>query len=328
MLDLTNLQTIQSILRENGLKPRKGYGQNFMVAEQPLISLINAADIADDNVVVEIGPGLGVLTQELAKHAKLVLAIESDYQMVQWLRKYFKNQKNVKIIHSDILTYDLGLITNNYKVVSNLPYNITSPVIRKFLEANSNLFARQSQKDVRSIEAPKGLSMALATHFLRHDSQLYDKRLAISAKLDSMVLMVQKEVAERLTAKPGSADRGILTVMVELFAKAEIVEIVSRDCFWPVPKVDSAIIKLKIKDQKSEIHIENLKIDSKFLMKFVKVGFSQKRRQIHHPLSANLHLPSEQIKDILKSVGIDSTKRAEDLSLEEWIRLYQGINFH
>lgn len=296
MLDLTNLETIKSILRGNNLKPKKGFGQNFLVARNPLDQIVKSAEIGVDDAIIEIGPGLGVLTQELAVRAKLVLAIEPDYNLVEYLRKYFKNQKNVKIIHQDALTYDLELMINDYKVVSNLPYNITSPVIRKFLEAEN----RPSE----------------------------------------MVLMVQKEVAERLTAKPGSADRGILTVMIELFGEANIINTVPRSNFYPVPSVDSAIIKIQTAkcnpsrqngEAEAENQNENVKLkknlDTKSLMKFVKIGFSQKRRQIHHPLSSNLHLPTDKIKDILKSVNIDPILRAEDLTVDEWIRLYNNIKF-
>lgn len=321
MLDLTNLDVIKSIIKENRLWPKKGYGQNFLVAKQPLISLIKAAEIDADDTIVEIGPGLGTLTQELAKHAKLVLALESDYNLVTYLRKYFKSAKNVKILHQDVLAYDLGLINNNYKLVSNLPYNITSPVIRKFLESG---FAHHLQKDPEKFLSVQGTSSSTDRNVIygagvhSNDSQcgIDDKRFATC---DRLVLMVQKEVAERLTAKPGSADRGILTVMVELFGEAEIVEIVPRKCFYPIPSVDSAIIKFCVDPR----HESRFRVDPRPLMKFVKVGFSQKRRQIHHPLADNLHLPTDKIKDILKSVNIESTLRAEDLNIDQWISLYK-----
>lgn len=278
MLDLTNISTIKSILRENSLWAKKSFGQNFLVAEPPLITLIDAANVTNQDTVVEIGPGLGTLTQELAKKAGLVLAIEKDYAMIEWLRKYFKNQKNVKIIHSDILTYDLSSIASNYKVIANIPYSITSPVIRMFLEAEN--------------------------------------------KPSEMILTIQKEVAERLTSKPGDKNRGILTVMIELFCeKAEIVEIVDRKNFFPVPDVDSAIIKLAVRSKNKGLS----NIDEKSFFRLVKIGFSQKRRQIHNPLLAGLRLPKNQILSILKSAKIDQQKRAEDLILDDWLRLMEEI---
>ncbi|EKD56806.1 MAG: dimethyladenosine transferase [uncultured bacterium] len=291
-MDLTNLDTIKNIIKDNRLWPKKGYGQNFLISRNALNIIIESAQITSDDTIVEIGPGLGTLTQELAKNAKLVLALESDYNLVTYLRKYFKSAKNIKIIHQDVLTYDLRLMTNDYKLVSNLPYNISSPVIRKFLESQINA-------DLDTDADQRG-----------------------NNKLQCMVLMLQKEVAERLTAKPGSADRGILTVMVELFGGAEIIENVSRKSFYPIPDVDSAIIKININTKK----LKNSKIlDTKALMQFVKIGFSQKRRQIHHPLADNLHLPTDQIKDILKSVNIDLVLRAEDLNIDQWISLYKKV---
>lgn len=307
-MDLTNLQTIKSILKENHLWAKHRLGQNFLVAKPPLITLIEAADLTDKDVVIEIGPGLGTLTQELAKKAKLVLAIEKDPQLAKWLRTYFKNYENIKIIHDDILRFPISnfhpstplgvkfLISNqfpnvqlpiskpaskpdnylsNYKVISNLPYNITSPVIRKFLEAD-------------------------------HKPQM-------------MVLMVQKEVAERICAQPGDSSRGILTVMVEFYSQAEIIELVPRENFWPAPKVDSAIIKI------SEIRAKKYPCDPCQFFRLVKAGFSAKRRQIHNSLAGSLRLPKNQILAILKEAKINPQLRAEDLSLDQWVKLYEEI---
>lgn len=308
-----NLSELKKILKENRLWAKKALGQNFLLDEKVLGKIVGAADLSSEDTVVEIGPGLGVLTEELGQRAKLVLAIEKDYDFVEWLRKRFKHFKNIKIIHDDILHFPISNIQypiskqtqnpndqnskqfnnltmqqcNHYKVVANLPYNITSPVIRKFLESGVG-----------------GVGKALTS-------------------LSSMVLMVQKEVAERICAKSGNSERGMLTVMVEFYAQAEIIEIVDRSCFWPVPKVDSAILKLT---PYTLPLIPQKNIDSKIFFRIVKAGFSQKRRQIHHPLRASLHLEKPQIYDILKKTKIDPMLRAEDLSLEDWIRLYKIIN--
>lgn len=299
MLELTNVQTIKSILKENRLWAQKRLGQNFLVAKQPLMILIESAQISADDVIIEVGPGLGTLTQELAQKAKLVLAIEKDYKLVDYLRKYFKNCSNVKIIHQDILTYDLELIKYHYKVVANLPYNITSPVIRKFLEADNS---------------PR-----------------------------SMFLTVQKEVAERICAEPGDSNRGVLTVMVEFHSQAEIIGIVKRDNFFPIPKVDSAIIKLRVTNDgykkllKVTESSKKLKVTSAnrersehrnlvaTFFRIVKAGFSQKRRQIHNSLEATLQLPNREILAILEEARIAPTLRAEDLSLSDWINLYEKV---
>ena len=276
-MNLTDIFTIKSILKSNKLHANKKFGQNFLVDKRVLDKIMETAGLSDQDTVVEIGPGLGVLTQELASKAGLVLAIEKDRRFVEWLRKYFENTKNAKIICDDILTYPLNLIPKAYKVVANLPYNITSPVIRMFLESEN---------------APQ-----------------------------EMVLMVQKEVAERLVAKPGNRERGITTIMVEFYGMAEIIETVANKSFWPIPEVDSAILRICTKDQRPKTK----DIDSKIFFRIVKAGFSQKRRQIHHPLKAIFHLSSDQIKSILKEADIDPMNRAEDLSLENWVKLYSSL---
>ncbi len=290
-MDLTDKNTIKQILKDNKIWAKKKLGQHFLVSQKVLDKIIKTADINQNDKVLEIGPGLGVLTQELAKNAKLVLGIEKDRNFVEWLRKYFKGKKNVKIVCDDILTYNLNLITDNYKIVSNLPYQITSPVMRKFL---------QGVEGVGSVEGGR------------------------RGRPEMMVLMVQREMAERITAKAGSSKRGFLTVLVEYYVKnVEIVEIVDKDCFWPVPEVDSAIIRI-VTSNKRQV-TSNKSIDSKAFFLLVKIGFSQKRRQIHNPLSAALHISKPEIYDILKSAGIDKKLRAEDLSLEEWIELYKQV---
>lgn len=278
-----NKDELVKTLKENRLWAKKALGQNFLISRKTLDKIIEAAKIISDDTIVEIGPGLGVLTEELGRHAKLVLAIEKDYQFVEYLRRRFKNYKNIKIIHDDILRLAIGdMRLANYKVVANLPYNIASPVIRKFLENSSS-------------------------------------------QLESMTLMVQKEVAERICAKPEDSNRGVLTVMVEFYAQPEIIEIVDKSCFWPVPSVDSAIIKLKIKNEKLKTTTKNSKIDPKIFFRIVKAGFSQKRRQIHHPLQSNLHLEKPAIYDILKKAKINPMLRAEDLNLEDWMGLYRVV---
>lgn len=270
MIDLTNKNRILEILKKNNLWAKKQFGQNFLISRSILTEIIAKANIKKNETILEIGSGLGVLTDELAKKAKIVFSFEKDFDYVLWLRKFFKSIKNVKIIHEDILTYDLDQILDEYRVIANLPYNITSPTIRKFLESKNK---------------PK-----------------------------DMMLMVQKEVAGRICAKAGNSNRGLLTLMVEYFAKAQIIQNVNRENFFPAPKVDSAIIELKLNKV-------NDKINYRSFMRLVKIGFSQKRRQIHNTLSAGLQLPKNKITDILKLANIDSARRAEDLQFEEWIKL-------
>lgn len=252
--------------------PKKYLGQHFLLNEKIADRIIAAADLKDENMVLEIGPGTGILTERLAQRAKEVWAIEKDYDLVTKLRNRYKNYKNLKLIHQDALWFDLSLL-ENYKVVANLPYSITSPLIRKFIEGDN--------------------------------------------KPETMVLMVQKEVAERICAKPGDSARGLLTIIVEFYADAKILFEVSRKEFYPQPKVDSAIIKLKIKNQIS-------KINQKEFFRVVKAGFSSKRRQIHNSLAATLRLPKDQVLELLKKAGIEPMHRAEDLSLQDWDRLAES----
>lgn len=250
--------------------PKKSLGQNFLINEKIAEDIVLAADLSKEDLVVEIGPGTGVLTEKLAEQAKEVWAIEKDYDLVEKLRRNLK-LKNIKLIHQDALWFDLSLLSK-YKVVANIPYNITSPLIRKFIEGEQ--------------------------------------------KPELMVLMVQKEVAERICAKPGSSDRGLLTLIVEFYADAEILFEVSRREFFPVPQIDSAVVKFMIKKEAQKI-----KIEPKLFFQVVKAGFSAKRRQIHNSLSATLRLEKDKTSKLLADAKIDSMARAEDLTLMQWVDL-------
>lgn len=255
---------------------KKSLGQNFLKNEAIADRIIEAAGLTNDDIVVEVGPGTGILTERLIKTAKEVWAIEKDYDLAAKLQTRYKNTKNTKIIHQDALWFDLFALTK-YKVVANIPYNITSPLIRKFIEGEN--------------------------------------------KPELMVLMVQKEVAERICAKAGNRDRGLLTIIVEFYADAEILFEVSRHEFYPQPKVDSAVIKIITKKQDTRN-----KINDKEFFRIVKAGFSSKRQQIHNSLAATLRLPKDQVLELLKKARIDETMRAEDLSLEDWKKLYLVVS--
>lgn len=264
---------IKKILKKAYIWPKKKFGQNFLIDEKILDKMTEYLEIRKNDIVLEVGPGLGVLTKKLAQKAKLVLAIEKDRSLVEYLRKEYKSKKNIKIICDNALFFDLKNIKAKYKVAANLPYNITSPVIRKFL-CDQN-------------------------------------------KPKKMVLMMQKEVAERICAKAGSSQRGYLTLLVEYYANVEIISEVKRNAFYPSPNVDSAIVGFEIikRDYKND----------KALFNLIKVGFSQKRRQIYHPLSSGLHIERNKIKDILKNINIDYRKRAEDLTINNWIDILDKI---
>ncbi len=257
-----------------GFRPKKSLGQNFLQNKEIIKEIIYSANLKKTDTVLEVGPGKGILTEELCKNAALVLAIEKDFELVNYLRDYFKSKKNLKIIHQDILFFDPATLDKNYKIVANLPYNITSYFLRKFLTCAN--------------------------------------------KPQSLTLMVQKEVAQRICAKPGNSNRSILTVMTEFFADAKIVCIVKKEDFWPIPQVDSAVIQLDVKKKFPEV-------EEKAFFSFVKTGFSQKRRTIVNSLSAGLRLSKDEVKSIIEKVGLDPSLRAEDLGLEEWLKLFDYI---
>lgn len=252
---------------------KKSLGQYLLLDQAIADRIVQAVQLESSQIVLEIGPGTGVLTERLANLAQLVLAVEKDYRMVGRLRAEFKNQKSkIKIIHQDILRFDEGAIDGPYKLVGNLPYNITSPVIKKFLTS-------------------------------AHPPTI-------------MVVMVQLEVAKRLTAPPGQRDRGILTVMVDYYGKAEFLFVVPRSFFVPVPKVDSAVVRIHPRGvPQAQHHLGGV------FFRVVKAGFSAKRRQIHNSLAGGLALAAKDIHDMLQQARIDETKRAEDLTIEDWQRL-------
>ena len=259
------------------MKAKKQLGQNFLINESILPTIIKAAEIKPGDVVIEVGPGYGILTESLLSAGAKVFAIEKDFDLIAGLTKKFGNNKNLKIVHQDALWFDETTLSK-YKVVANLPFYVASPIIRKFLESSN--------------------------------------------QPELMVLMVQKEVAEKITAKPGNRERGILTLSVEFYGNAEIIAEVPKNSFRPQPKVDAAIIKIK-----PFLHPRGVKmaVEPKLFFRIVKAGFSAKRQQIHNSLAATLRLPKDEILSILKKSNIDLQKRAEDLALEDWINLVNNF---
>jgi len=280
-MDFFSKRIIKSLLKKHGVFPKKRFGQNFLIDKRVLRKIIIAANLKEKDVILEIGPGIGNLTQELAKKVKKVIAIEKDKKMVEILKETVGDLKNVKIIQDDILKIkpkNYQLKTKNYKVVANLPYYIVSPVIRKFLELSE-------------------------------------------AKPRSMVLMVQKEVAQRICAKPprlrqgfgGQAKMNLLAVSVQLYSKPEIISFVSKKSFWPQPKVDSAILRIA-----PLINVNKKLINADLFFRIAKAGFSQPRKQLINNLHSKLSLSRGEIKQWLKSCGINPSLRAEALDIKAW----------
>ena len=334
-MDLFSKNKIKTLLDNYGLKPSKGLGQNFLINKRVMQKIIDSAELKPTDTVLEIGPGIGNLTQELAKIAKKVIAIEKDAKMAEILKETLKDYKNVEVVVGDVLKINLNnqaripkkypktnnqadignwdffrnscLGFGNYKVVANLPYYITSPVIRKFLEAD--------------------------------------------VKPELIVLMVQKEVAQRICARPHPAISGkrcgrakpprmnLLAVSVQFYAEPKIISYIKKENFWPRPKVDSAIIKIKPlpsvegRSTSPEAKTVRHRMSHEIFFHVVKAGFSQPRKQLGNNLSKMLalslpngvELNKEAVSKILKENNIEPTRRAETLKIEDWINLSKRI---
>lgn len=271
-MDLTSKSKVKNLLKKYRLRPSKGLGQNFLVDKKVVTKVIRAADLRPADVVLEIGPGLGVLTQELAGKVKKVMAVEKDQNLVRISNNELRMMKvkNVKIIQGDILKIlnSKFPMPNSYKVIANLPFYLTAPVIRKFLEAGT---------------PPK-----------------------------LMVLIIQKEVAQRIYAKPPKTN--LLAVSVQFYAQPKIISYISRKSFWPHPKVDSAIIKIMTSDKQPAIN-------KSLFFKIVKAGFSQPRKQLINNLFKKLKVDKMKIESWLWKSNIQPSQRAETLSIKDWLKL-------
>ncbi|MEI7424890.1 MAG: 16S rRNA (adenine(1518)-N(6)/adenine(1519)-N(6))-dimethyltransferase RsmA [Candidatus Staskawiczbacteria bacterium] len=271
-MELTSPKIIKELLSKYETRPSKGLGQNFLIDKNVLRKIIEASNIKNDETILEVGPGLGVLTKELALKAGEVVAVEKDETMIKVLEETLKDFKNIKVINDDILKIEPEtFLPKKYKVVANIPYYLTSPLIRKFLE--------------------------------------------YKYQPEEIILMLQKEVAQRICSKVG--DMNLLAVSVQFYADAKIVSYVSKNCFWPAPKIDSAIIKITP-------HNKNNILPDDFF-KIVKAGFSQPRKQLGSNLSKVLEIKKEKINEWLLKNNINSTQRAETLSIEDWEKLVRSL---
>ena len=277
-MNLSDINTVRSLLQKNGFTFKKSLGQNFLI--NPDVCPEMAAAACDKNTgVIEIGPGIGVLTAELSARAKRVVAIELDERLKKILPVTLAECDNVEIIYGDVMKTDLkGLIAEKFAdcervaVCANLPYYITSPIVMGLLES----------------------------------------RLPI----DSITVMVQKEAAERLCAEVGTREAGAVSVAVSYYSEPEILFEVKRDSFMPPPKVDSAVIKLNIRDNPPVA----VKDEAKFF-RLVKASFAQRRKTLVNTLSNTLSIDKEDIKKALSALGLSETVRGERLTLEELAEL-------
>lgn len=268
---------IKEIVNKYDFAFSKSLGQNFLIDGNIVRKIVREANITKDDYVLEIGPGIGTLTEELALNAKKVVAVELDNNLLPILDETLKNYDNIEIIHGDILKVDIDKIIEekfegkSIKVVANLPYYVTTPIIAMLLEKDLNL--------------------------------------------DSIIVMVQKEVAERMAASPGSKDYGSLSVFVNFYSNPEIVVKVPKTVFMPQPKIDSSVIKLNIKKELPEV-------DKEQFFKVVKAAFSKRRKTIINSLSTyGFKLDKEDFKKALDEAGIKQEERAENISVNDFIKI-------
>ena len=266
-----------AVLKRFGLRADKSLGQNFLQDDFALESIVNAAQIQPTDSVLEIGPGLGSLTRHLAASAREVVAVELDGRLIQPLQAILVPNRNVRVVQGDILKlapHEL-IAEQDYIVVANIPYYITSAVIRHLLESK--------------------------------------------AKPRRVVLTIQKEVAERICAKPG--DLSLLALSVQIYGEPRIAAQIPAEAFFPKPNVDSAVLCVDIYPSP---RVESELLETFF--KLTKAGFSQKRKTLRNSLSAGLHISPAQAEELLQQANIESRRRAETLSIEEWqvlCRLYK-----
>jgi 16S rRNA (adenine1518-N6/adenine1519-N6)-dimethyltransferase len=275
-LDLTNIRDLRSLLMAHGIRPNKSFGQNFLIDHSVLNKIIDAAAIEADDEILEVGAGTGVLTRALAQRAGRVVAVEIERDMLALLEETTSSYTNVELVARDLLQLNPGEVfaQRPYKLVANLPYYITAPTFRHFLESGN------------------------PPHLL--------------------VVMVQLEVAQRIVATPG--DLSLLAVSIQFYGQPRIVARVPANAFYPAPKVDSAILRVDIHPQMSLTPQER---DGFF--RVVQAGFSERRKQLHNSLTHGLHYKNELIRAWLASADIDASRRAETLSIEEWLRLWRSI---
>ena len=272
MNNLNKPSHLVELCKKYGLVPSKKYGQNYLISDSPVQKMINASQVKKGDSVVEIGPGFGVLTSALLERGAKVVAFEIERK----LEKYWEDNShdNLEIIWGDALKRLKSLKLKGYKVAANLPYQITSHILRTLLELEN--------------------------------------------KPESITVMVQKEVADRIVAKPG--DMSVLAVSVQYYGEPKVVCKVPSGNFWPEPKVNSAILHVKVEGNKKQ----GSDFDKKFF-EVVRAGFANKRKQLWRNLSVGLKLDKNEVQTVLKQAVGNEKVRAQELGVEEWITLTKKL---
>ena len=272
---------VRRLLKQWNLQPNKGLGQNFLVNQAALKKIVAAAELTPDDVVLEVGAGLGTLTERLARHAGHVVAVELDQRLLPVLQSVLANFDNITLIQGDVLALDPAALISaasiqhpasniQYKVVANLPYYITSAVLRHLLEAN-----------------------------------LKPQRMAIT---------VQREVAERIVAKPGQMS--LLAVSVQFYGRPRLLFRIKPGSFYPSPEVESAVVGIDL-HATPPVPVE----DTAAFFRVARAGFAQRRKQLRNSLAAGLRQSPDEVAAKLRKVGVDPRRRAQTLSLEEWAKV-------
>ena len=284
MAELGNPQNTIEVLQKYRFNFQKKFGQNFLIDTHVLDKIIDASGVTEDDFVLEIGPGIGTMTQYLCERAREVVAVEIDKNLIPILSDTLKNYSNVTVINEDILKLDICKLAEEknqgkpIKVVANLPYYITTPIIMGLFESH--------------------------------------------VPIDSITIMVQKEVAERMQERPGSKEYGALSLAVQYYARPEIVANVPPNCFMPRPNVGSAVIRLT-RHEKPPVEVE----DEKLMFRIIRASFNQRRKTLANGLnnSPEIHLPKEVIQESIVSLGVPENLRGEALSLEQFAELSNEI---
>ncbi len=279
-MNLTDIRVIRDIEKRFNFGFSKGLGQNFLLDSNVLDEIVDAAEI--DSGVLEVGPGFGVLTQNLLQNADKVVTVELDHRLIPVLEYTLSDFDNLKIIEGDILKLDLKDVIDKefggekISIAANLPYYITTPIITKLIE----------------------------------------EKLPIK----NIVVMVQKEVAERIAAKPGKKDFGAISVLCQYYTNPRIVTIVPANSFYPAPKVDSAVLCMEVLDKPS-IEVS----DEKLFFKVVKAAFSQRRKTLLNCLSSSFGIEKSVLSEMLSGIGIEPNIRGEKLDLSQFAKITEAI---
>ena len=284
MADLGNAKNTAEIIKKYGFSFQKRYGQNFLIDTHVLDKITDAADVGKEDGVIEIGPGIGTMTQRLCERAGKVVAVEIDKELIPILGDTLSGYSNLKIINADVMKTDMGALIRdefegmNVKVVANLPYYITTPIVMALLEQH--------------------------------------------LPLTSITIMVQKEVAERMQAGPGTKDYGALSLAVQYYADTYIAANVPPNCFMPRPKVGSSVIRLTVR-KGSQVSVT----DEKLMFALIRAAFNQRRKTLVNAVgnSADLGISKEAVSNALAGMGLDGNVRGETLDLRQFAALANAL---